>query len=45
MTGSLATPADRRYLFEHANAAELTRLRAIETVCDSWTIDLLERAT
>ncbi len=43
MTGRPTAPGDRRYLFEHAGAAELARLRAIETVCDPWTIDLLHR--
>ena len=44
MTGQAAAPGSRRYLFEHAEDGELARLRAIEAVCDPWTIDALERA-
>ena len=39
----MTAPGDSRYLFEHAEDAELGRLRAIEAVCDPWTVDVLKR--
>ena len=33
-----------RYLFDHGQHDEISRLKAIEAVCDPWSVDLLERA-
>jgi SAM-dependent methyltransferase len=34
---------DQNYLFDHTRRSELTRLRALATVCDPWTTSILER--